>query len=320
MLKLHCSDLWDELERLSKSSTHRYAAVAYVSDDSRVRFRSGDILIADASEGAIKTAQTSAKVLNRAFAAGAEVFSCPGLHSKVMVFDRTVVIGSANVSGSSAERLLEAAVVTDDSSIVSAARKFVFALRGRSTRLQEPELKRLLKIPVVKGARGGGKRKPPVINPEPGAIWIAGTFDRKLISKKEWALIEKGRVEADKQLSRPSSHSSCITFWGNSKIRHDAKEGDWIVQMRRPRRDGGRARVFRRAPIVRVQIEPTCTRIYYEKYENAKLESLSWTAFKRIADKVGIASTRLRPRSVGILSDTENRAVDSLWQLELAGK
>ena len=53
----------------SAQSRRRFAAVAYVSDDTYVRFHRDDCLMVDASDGAIASGETS-KVLARAFRAG----------------------------------------------------------------------------------------------------------------------------------------------------------------------------------------------------------------------------------------------------------
>jgi hypothetical protein len=107
LLKLHCSDLWDEISKLTQTSKRRQAAVAYVSSDSVIMFGEGDTLVVDASVDKIKGGLTAAKVLDKAFRRGAELFSCPNLHAKVYVFDGTAVIGFPNTSASSNDRLLE---------------------------------------------------------------------------------------------------------------------------------------------------------------------------------------------------------------------
>ncbi len=85
MRRLLLSDLWPTAAKLSKSASRVRAAIAYVSSAENLHLRSGDTLIADASENAIKTAQTSATVLRQFFRRGVAVYHCAGLHAKLLV-------------------------------------------------------------------------------------------------------------------------------------------------------------------------------------------------------------------------------------------
>ena len=116
----------------------RQAAVAFVCSDSAIQLRQGDTLIVDASIDKIKGGLTAAKVLDRASKRGAEIFSFTNLHAKVYVFGGTAVIGSSNTSKSSTDTLLEAAVITDEPSLTSAARRLIGKLRLKSQRLTDP--------------------------------------------------------------------------------------------------------------------------------------------------------------------------------------
>ena len=49
----------------------------------RLKLEEGDLLITDASDGAIKSGQTSASILARAKDRGADIYSLPGLHAKL---------------------------------------------------------------------------------------------------------------------------------------------------------------------------------------------------------------------------------------------
>jgi hypothetical protein len=81
MNELLCDSLWSTIKRLAKRATTKRAAVAYITSDEFVKFADGDVLITDASEPAIASGQTNAKVLARAFKRGAELYSLRGLLS-----------------------------------------------------------------------------------------------------------------------------------------------------------------------------------------------------------------------------------------------
>lgn len=108
-MELICDTVWPALIDSWKGSP-RYIAVAYFSNDRDLSFSKTDLLIVDATDGAIKSGQTDAVALGRAFAAGARIYSCANLHAKVYVLGAKVFIGSANSSQSSRISLIECMV------------------------------------------------------------------------------------------------------------------------------------------------------------------------------------------------------------------
>ena len=66
MSELVSAELWRRLRELAKNAKRKHAAIAYVTDDRYVIFGKGDVLVTDASDGAIKSGQTSVEVLKAA--------------------------------------------------------------------------------------------------------------------------------------------------------------------------------------------------------------------------------------------------------------
>ena len=124
-------ELWDELEALSKSrTTVKTAAVGFFSDNSILNFRSGDLLIVDASDDRLKLGLTRTAPIRNAIKRGAEVWSLRGLHAKTIVFGGLVVSGSMNASKSSRDRLVEAALCSNDLVAVADAQRWIEQLRN----------------------------------------------------------------------------------------------------------------------------------------------------------------------------------------------
>lgn len=98
MLRLHSDQLWSAIARLARKAKKKLAAVAYISDDEVIKFGEGDLLVADASDEAIKSGRTNAKVIKDAFYRNAKIYSNQFLHAKVMLLDGIAVIGSGNIS------------------------------------------------------------------------------------------------------------------------------------------------------------------------------------------------------------------------------
>ncbi len=193
MHELLSSGLWPRIRQLAKEAKRKSAAVAYVTDDSYIKFGDGDTLVADASDEAIKSGQTSARVLMEAFKRGAQIASITGLHSKVYVFDRCAIIGSANLSKESEQRT-EAALVTDQPAIVSSARLLIEQLKSAGDVVDDSFISRISKLPVTKrkGALTGRKRKR--TSDTVPRSWLVGL---KSVEEKEAekAVVEEGLFE-----------------------------------------------------------------------------------------------------------------------------
>lgn len=125
-------NIWRRVKQITSQSERKTAAIAYVSTHKYVSFRDGDILVCDASDQAIESGETSAAVLAHFFKAGAKIYPCRGLHAKTLIIGRVAIIGSCNLSESSAEILRELAVFSMDASIRSQALAFVYGLAKQS--------------------------------------------------------------------------------------------------------------------------------------------------------------------------------------------
>ena len=148
MIRLLSSDLWKHLRKVGSRSRQRMAAVAYLTDTSGIRFRRGDTLVVDASDGAIRSGETSKTALDLLARRGVHLYSYAGLHAKVFLLDRVAIVGSSNVSTLSRTHLLEAAVLTDQPTVTSQVRAFIEALQNRSLPIDDRFLRRIRSLPV----------------------------------------------------------------------------------------------------------------------------------------------------------------------------
>ena len=164
MQRVLSSDLWKTVTAQARKAKQRQAAIAYVTED-HLNLKSGDVLVVDASEGTIRSGGTDAKLLDELHHRGVILYDCHDLHAKVMLLDDIAVVGSANMSQSSGS-LVEAAIITDQSSIVSGVASFIEQLKKKPNRLSSAKIAELCKIEVIRrGGLGGapqGKRKNPV--------------------------------------------------------------------------------------------------------------------------------------------------------------
>ncbi|MBI4955859.1 MAG: hypothetical protein HY908_27820 [Myxococcales bacterium] len=149
-------NVWAKLGPLAAKARRKRAALAYVSSGSPIRFRRGDVLITDASDGCIRAGQTSAPFLARAVRAGVEVRSHKHLHAKVLVLDDQVAVGSANASQGSGS-LMEAAALISDAAVLRDVDSWFDALARSSVRVDQVFLQRICAIPVVRAGGAPGR-------------------------------------------------------------------------------------------------------------------------------------------------------------------
>ena len=131
---------------VAKTTGRVVAAIGYVGQDAHdlLPLKSGDILVCDTSERAVRNGATNPKALRAFLRAGVEVRSEEGLHAKVVVLPRRAYVGSANASSNSACSLVEAAIETTDATAVADLRRFVLERGNR--RVDSGEIARLIPL------------------------------------------------------------------------------------------------------------------------------------------------------------------------------
>lgn len=316
MHRLISGALWDELKDLSLKSTVRLAAISYVTHE-HLQFKRGDTLIVDASDEAIASGRTSAAVLERAQKLGTRLYSCAALHAKIVVFDRIAVIGSANMSRSSASRLIEASIITDHPGAVSSARNFIEILCDKSELIDKKFIERISRIKVSRSHLIDTRiLEHTSIKILPSQTWIVGVHEiDESRYKNEKEQVNIGIDLAQEKLYSADSEVEWIRFTGTGKFRREAKEGDTVIKIWRPYSSNSKpTRVYKHAPIIRRQDEPTCSRFYIEEYKSAEDNSLTWNQFLKLIKRVGIPG-RIGKYSERIIDDTYSTALAELWMV-----
>ena len=197
------SDIWREITAVAKASQKPcLAAVAYFAKgaSSRLPLPDGSRLVVNASEWNVKSGATCPADLLKLFNSGVRIFNEPSLHAKVFVFGKTAYVGSTNVSKTSAEDHIEAALRTTDSPAVHAAR--VFVDEHCNIELGPERLKDLQKIyrdPQVPG----GKRQNATIRRKQGP-----TIPRVFLVQLE----HKDTAVRFNLVSSPSSSFPCMVY------------------------------------------------------------------------------------------------------------
>jgi hypothetical protein len=301
-------DIWKQVCSYARDAKRRLVAVAYVTTDGHMGFKRNDVLICDASDRAIRGGETSARILHTLSRRGIEIRSRPDLHAKTAVFGRWALVGSCNLSVTSAD-LTELALLTDRKQVVAQTTAFVHALRESSEKIDDDFLRRILKIKVRQPRRRGPKRKDKATR-FGNKVWQVPAREIAEDSfPKEQPFVEKAKKKASALLADKDSTVSWIRWTGKARFRSLARPGDIAVQICESL-SGKRTSVFPPCPIILRQDVADWTRIYVSVPEDWK--SVSWERFKNEAKKLGLA--HISKDSVRELNPRELLLVESIWR------
>jgi len=302
--------LWTTVAKLARGAVKR-AAVAYISSDEFVKFGAGDTLVCDASPASIASGQTSAVVLARAIKRGAEVYSAPGLHAKVMLLDGRAVIGSANVSSSSTQ-LIEAAWMTDEARAVTMAQSFIRQLAVPSARIAAAEIQQLLSIPVVRRSVAVRRRRKFVFKSPDLRTWVIGVRELVKDPPEQGPAGAHAKILSDR-MAKPRSSIQWVRWTGKSQFRKEARADHRIVQIWRPANRKFPESVFLPMPLVDRREIGEATYFFYQHFSNADETAISWREFLRLARRAGI-TRKIAPASQFEINENQAEALRELWK------
>jgi hypothetical protein len=315
-MDLHFDTVWNKLIK-NWESQPRYIAVPYFTCDNDLIFDKNDVLIVNASIGAIKLGQTDAKTLRRAYNAGANIFSCDNLHAKVYVLGTTVFVGSANSSMSSRNSLIECMASSSDPHAVSEAVSFVLDLQKQSNKVDEKFLKSIEKIPVEKRPSSPSRLKNPIEISRP-RCWLLGLYDEEYPGNVEE--VEQENLDVEKSLS--CEDEQVDWFWWpsdhNSKFIEEATPGDLFIDIWRPDKkdmDTEKVVVYRHARICKItQENGVKAKVFHVAWPNDCEETkIKWNDFRVVCERAGLKPLRMSLNSCREIKGQISNVIHQLW-------
>lgn len=303
-------DIWKEVNKLLTKRQKKIACIAYVTSD-KLALTKGDTLICDASTFAIKFGETSAKTIETYFNRGIKVFSNQQLHSKILLTDKYLVIGSANLSKSSAEKLTESSVITDSDILISQAKAFCHNLTEESTLLSEKDIQTLLKIEVVK------RPFKPTTNSKTrqkkfgNQYWFVSAFplkDRTYDKIKD--NIEKTTTSISKTTKIDEEDISFLRWRAKTEFSETAKEGDQII-LRFNNSDKTRSHIYPPSTILKKEVVDGFTYFYHDN-RGSEESKVSWTKFQAFLKTIDLEKN-ITTRSKTIL-ENDIKKLKPLWK------
>ncbi len=303
-------DIWKEVNKLLTKRQKKIACIAYVTSD-KLKLTKGDTLICDASTFSIKFGETSAKTLETYFNRGIKVYSNQQLHSKILLTDTFLVIGSANLSKSSAERLTESSIITDSDVLISQAKAFCHNLTEESTLLNEKDIQTLLKIEVVK------RPFKPTTNSKirqkkfGNQYWFVSAFPLKERTyDKIKDNVEKTTTSISKTTKIDEDDISFLRWRAKTEFSDTAKEGDQII-LRFNNSDKTRSYIYPPSTILKKQVVDGFTYFYHDN-RGSEESKISWTKFQAFLKTI-VLEKNITTRSKTIL-ENDVKKLKPLWK------
>ena len=213
------------------------AAIAYVGHGGAklLPLRRGDRLVVDMSLRTVRAGATDPREIEKFVQRGVTVFTRRNLHSKLVVGNGFAIAGSANVSVRSERLLDEAAILTNDASVIRRARGFIDRLCTEPIRPKYLEqCKRHYRPPHFDGKGPAGKRQHRV---EHAKLWIVNLREFS-IPEPELLQYERGAVKARKLIKDAARSKAESSSWPyRPKMTDELERGDWIIHVVKHRDD-----------------------------------------------------------------------------------
>jgi hypothetical protein len=311
MQQVLSGNLWKIIRAQGAKARHRRAVIAYVTQD-LVGLRKGDVLVVDASERAIACGETAATLLRRLKNKGVRIYHCAGLHAKVLLLGDVAVVSSGNMSNSSADGLIEAGLMMDHCTTVSAVSSFIEQVIRRSNELLVDHIAALNKIKVVRRhtgiVSGHENRRTKLIRPLGYRTWLVGVHELVRDPRpEEQRLIEHAMQALRRRTGSSDSEPDWIRWGISSRFARECREGDSIIQIWRANRAKRPSVVIRPTPVLLKQRTKKWTRFYLGEATGPHTD-LSLHNFKNLLKQLGYS----RPVSAGIQHLVEPEMADAI--------
>lgn len=271
-------DVWNDPVVLAaaKGADARVYCVAYVTQACDEMFQPDDVLVCDASRKSVSCGETDPRFLLRLLKRGVKVYSYEALHAKCAVFGDFVLLGSANMSESSACRLVELSVLQKNSRLARGVAAFIMGLSKNANKLSVEDLKRLQsfwrskqnpwqnKLPKRKSSRLARGPSNHVVSVSPAPD------NPRAVSQDE---LDESTREAEKLLDEESLSKSgdlCWYYTSEAWSKRQPKRGDEIIIVRfLSRRKNARAKVVGPGTVVMVEKKRKVHIVHYLIPDNA---------------------------------------------------
>jgi hypothetical protein len=314
------NDLWTEVRKQARASNTRKGAIAYVTRD-LVGFRKGDALVVDASAPAIRNGETDARLLRKLHNKGVRLYDCADLHAKILLLDGVAIISSGNMSSSSENRMVEAALISDHGSVVGGVASLIEQLVKQSSELDKKQISQLCRIKVIR--RGGWNvarqnRRKPRITDLGNRTWIVGVRELKGDPRpEEQTLIDSAMRSLHERLGSDEDDFNWIKWGVRGRFPQECRAGDLLIQIWRSADAKRPSAVIKPVPVLLKQPTKQWTRFYVSQASGRSPE-MTWGRFQRLLNEVGYPR-EVKARSVQLVDPDIADTIDRKWNSAARG-
>ncbi len=224
-------DIWETIPEMIKTSKHSDVAVAFLGIDGAklLPLKKGDRLIVDMSPATVKAGATNPFEIEKFIKRDVKVFTRRNLHAKVILTDKSALVGSANVSKNSRDTLDEAAIFSTDALVIQRSKKFIEQI------CIEPVLPKYLKEckRLYRPPRFIGGKKLLLPKKQKRAshakLWIVNLVVGS-VPNNEQDKYENSESKAEKRINTEFSILDNFHWPYKPKMADELESGDWIIQ------------------------------------------------------------------------------------------
>lgn len=227
--RLISKGLWREIKAIPRNGKSIRAAIAYYSKD-HLKLTKGDQLLVNASLDALTSGATNASVLLQLSNRGVAIHNVESLHAKVILIDKTVVVGSANSSRRSEQELTEAAVLSTSWRMRSAVSAFIELGASENPALSHDELTRMSKIEVSRREPESPVKRTSIDLGASKVWWLSTSPMSERLREREKVHEDRGMSEAHELSEEKGYPWDVLRYSERSILGRKLKLGDTVVQ------------------------------------------------------------------------------------------
>ena len=305
-------DIWETIPEMIKTSKRTDVAVAFLGTEGSklLPLKRGDRLIVDMSPAIVKSGATNPFEVEKLIKRGVKVFTRRNLHAKVICTEKSVLVGSANVSKNSRDILDEAAIFTTDPLSIQRSKDFIEQI------CIEPvlpkylnECKKLYRPPRItrNQSNQNDNKKRRVVHAK---LWILSLHEGS-IPESEQTAFDKSEKKAEKLIKNQAT--SILENWHSTRP-NKVEVGDWVIQCLEF--DDKNIDVYSPSRLIFIDEyirngKTGAKRYVYHLEAPSNGQEMEWKQFRRVYKSITKKKLE-KPRTIGI---KDTKIADDLFRL-----
>lgn len=234
MIQFLSDEIWTTIRDLSKNSGRTRVAVAYFGTGAseQLTFKKGDTLIIAMHLNNVKAGQVNPFEIQKLYDKGVLIYTLSNLHSKIYLFDKKMIVCSANVSSHSADCLIESGILTDDKTTFENGDRFI---KENSVEKVEQDYIELCKENYNPPKHFGKRKKnsDSTFNSQFSRLWFISTKST-YFEDEDYTFLKKDEHIFEKKLQNKRAFElNEIKYPITNRFINKVQEGDILIEVER---------------------------------------------------------------------------------------